>query len=91
MTIFACMGVPFLVPFPPQKHCLFLSVAALNSQYFEGEYSSDDEYQPTADDWKKVSNILIFLCCTFVGFTQLIILSWVFWLVAHMLWLKVVI
>ena len=36
-------------------------VAALNSQYFEEDYSSDEDYQPTSqpvDDWKKVSKLI---------------------------------
>lgn len=28
-------------------------LAAINSQFFDGDYSSDEEYQPTVDDWKK--------------------------------------
>ena len=34
----------------------FFSVAALNSQYFEEDYSTDEDFQPEppADDWKKV-------------------------------------
>lgn len=28
-------------------------LAALNSQYFDEEYSTDEEYQPTIDNWKK--------------------------------------
>jgi len=41
------------------KHllCLF-TVAALNSQYFEEDFSSDEDYEPASqpvDDWKKVS------------------------------------
>ena len=31
-------------------------MAALNSQYFDEDYSSDEDFQPEppADDWKKV-------------------------------------
>ncbi|XP_057298821.1 mesoderm induction early response protein 1-like isoform X1 [Hydractinia symbiolongicarpus] len=28
-------------------------LAALNSQYFEEDFSSDEDYQPTPEDWKK--------------------------------------
>ncbi|XP_065680258.1 mesoderm induction early response protein 1 isoform X1 [Hydra vulgaris] len=38
-------------PFGNQR--ITRGLAAVNSQYIDEEFSSDEEYQPTAEDWKK--------------------------------------
>ena len=39
---------------------LFSLVASLHAQYFEQDESTDDEYQPLPEDWRKVSIVIGF-------------------------------